>query len=486
MESISEKSTFETLKLLKKCEHTYEQYLAWKQPKALEPPPKRIFTFKSQTCIFELSGVTKPSLILIPEHYSLDVGYLTNPPFPQSYKLTLARLKDVLWNYTHLCTPFSFRSLVVQHCLNLKNESGFQSFGKMVIDLIIAVNDDPSRYSSQIRVYKKENICQLVFLETVGGIRTSPILTLDFRPTHQDELKEIILDHYRFLQESFNLANSGLKNLLRIIQKFAPSLLLHLSTTETQWNTAKGWMKQTHSLFDVSKPRFINEVIKYNGSVISVQPKPRPKEQDLLSRKIYFQIGEEKRPLIITVTSLQCDREICFQISLTDTNDPFFYMKTKPFDRKTWYKMLGGDYDIDPGFLTEEGVGGVIGLLKRCFSLCHTVGKFAAEFQRKSKKKAVIIFTEHLRYRPQEFLKFTLYDTKDYERLATNLTRLHEKKNEAVQEFQKYWDFIKRYKPSLLIHIPILSKPNRKPWIEVNEAHLWPESCKTKQRNLFK
>ncbi|KAJ3354296.1 hypothetical protein GGF32_002597, partial [Allomyces javanicus] len=185
-------------------------------------PPRRQFRLPVMIREFDFMGAKtipdseRHDVVLV------DIGYLTPLPFPQSYTITMSRTTDWMWHFTHLCTPFSFRTLVERQSLSLHGEQGFRAFGKMVIDLVESVAANPQQYQALLLYYRRENACALVFSEIVGGIRSVPLLALDFRATRWSEMQDMLVAQHQFLTKTLAQVQERLARVLDIIQQHAP------------------------------------------------------------------------------------------------------------------------------------------------------------------------------------------------------------------------------------------------------------------------
>ncbi|KAI9184610.1 guanine nucleotide-binding protein subunit alpha [Blastocladiella emersonii ATCC 22665] len=391
------------------------------------------------------------------EAFTIDVGYLTNCEFPQYYPVQLARADDFFWNYTFLCTPFSFRTLCESQSLNLKGEEGFRNFGKLLCELVEQCRSDPDCYQAKLLMYEREGICSLVFTET-------------------------------FSRERVDQARARLARLLNVIQVHAPTLLLSISSTQKQSTKAQRWFESTRVALNVvcdrSEPpspsipaaaRLFDKTDWHNKQVIFAMPlllaDPVP---DQLPPRLEFRI------LAFTPTRSASEPKTSaveprFRLAIAAQGDPLFLMATEDIDRERW-RVLVRDHGGLPafGFLPDEGLGGFVGVISACIRESHSKGRYSIQAQATSedatgtgfgsahcpRRGLRLTITEHSKYRTCAFLSFHLTEVGDdltKAHLAESIAQLQTELECTTQRLNEHLDVVKAKRPALLLHLAKLS-----------------------------
>ncbi|KNE71092.1 hypothetical protein AMAG_15342 [Allomyces macrogynus ATCC 38327] len=442
----------------------------------------------------------------------VDVGYLTPLPFPQSYTITMSRTTDWMWYFTHMCTPFSFRTLVERQSLSLHGEQGFRMFGKMVIDLVESIVANPQQYQALLLHYRRENACALVFSEIVGGIRSVPLLALDFRATQWSEMRDMLVAQHQFLTKTLAQVQERLARVLDIVQQHAPGLMLHLSAQKlTTPSVSRGWFEHTKRVISTNRP--VATTGDHGNVSVNALPlssavsRQAGKTNALFERDIFVSAHSPPTPdqssrtanpapvrqrfrcaLLATppldrvgdsAQGRDATRNVQFTLTLTDPANPLLYLRSTPITRDVWAAMVRGQNHVDVGFLPTEGIGGVLGLVSECLQGCSADGRFTANLalapatstptragHLPPPRTATLTFHEHLKYRTHALLMFHLAEANDdgiRAHLGECMARLQEEYTATVARLESYLSTIRQRKPALLLHLPQLRVPSGSP-----------------------
>ncbi|KAJ3354298.1 hypothetical protein GGF32_002599 [Allomyces javanicus] len=442
-------------------------------------PPRRQFRLPVLIREFDFMGAKtipdseRHDVVLV------DIGYLTPLPFPQSYTITMSRTTDWMWHFTHLCTPFSFRTLVERQSLSLHGEQGFRAFGKMVIDLVESVAANPQQYQALLLYYRRENACALVFSEIVGGIRSVPLLALDFRATRWSEMQDML--------KTLAQVQERLSRVLDIIQQHAPGLMLHLSAQKlTALSVSRGWFEHTKRIISTNRPVAAvvgNENIPVNALPLSSAVSRLAGKTDVLFERDRFRCvllaAPPFDPTNGSAKGRDSTRNVQFALTLTDPANPLLYLRSTPITRDMWAAMVRGQNHVDVGFLPTEGIGGVLGLVSECLQGCSADGRFTANLvfvpttstparagHPPSPRTATLTFRAHLKYRTHALLTLHLAEANEdgmRAHLGECMVRLQEVYTATVARPESYLSTIRQRKPVLLLHLPQLRVPSGSP-----------------------